>query len=326
MEVSKYSNLSVLVAGCGAIGKRHIDILQQLKVGKINVCDPNQAYVKEVVDKYPDINVVESYEKGLEQKPFAVFILTPTKMHIPMAINALNNGAHVFIEKPLSNSSEGVEELKKTMLKTGKQVMVGFCFRYHDAMKKAKRMLENGIIGRIVSIRAMVGEDFPSIHPEYKEMYLSKYSGAFELVHDLDLAIWFAEQDVIETYGVYGPFSDYEFESPDTVELLLKFENKCVATVHLDLFQTPRRRIMEIIGVGGVITIEFSTWNEATIRVYEKGKGGWIEEKLKTERNDMFIAEDSEFLDLSMQNKPMKCNIDEATKSLKAIEKVYKPY
>ena len=67
MEVSKYSNLSVLVAGCGAIGKRHIDILQQLKVGKINVCDPNQAYVKEVVDKYPDINVVESYEKGLEQ-------------------------------------------------------------------------------------------------------------------------------------------------------------------------------------------------------------------------------------------------------------------
>lgn len=326
MEVSNYHNLSVLVAGCGAIGKRHIDILKQIGVSNIIVCDPNEAYVKAVTDKYPDLKVAQNYEKGLEQKPFAVFILTPTKMHIPMAIQALKNGAHVFIEKPLSNSSEGVEELKKTMTECGKQVMVGFCFRYHDAMKKVKRMLENGTIGRLVSIRAMVGEDFPSIHPEYKEMYLSKYSGAFELVHDLDLAIWFSGQSVCETYGVYGPFSDYEFESPDTVELLLKFENKCVATVHLDLFQTPRRRMMELIGVGGVITIEFSSWDEATIRIYEKSKGVWVEEKMQTQRNDMFVAEDSEFLDLAMQNKPMKCSIDEATKSLKAIEKVYKPY
>ena len=84
MEVSKYSSLSVLVAGCGAIGKRHIDILKQLGVGSISVCDPNKDYVKVITDKYPDIKVVESYEKGLEEKPFAVFILTPTKMHIPM--------------------------------------------------------------------------------------------------------------------------------------------------------------------------------------------------------------------------------------------------
>jgi predicted dehydrogenase len=157
-------------------------------------------------------------------------------------------------------------------------------------------------------------------------MYLSKYSGAFELVHDLDLAIWYANQKVDNVYGVYGPFSDYEFESPDTIELLLSFENKCVATVHLDFFQTPRRRIMELIGVGGVITIEFSTWDEAIIRSYKKSEGKWNEIRMKTERNDMFIDEDCEFLDLAMQNKPMKCNIDEASKSLLAIEKDYKPY
>ena len=326
MEVSKYSSLSVLVAGCGAIGKRHIDILKQLQVGSISVCDPNKDYVKVITDKYPDIKVVESYEKGLEEKPFAVFILTPTKMHIPMAIKALENGAHVFCEKPLSNSSEGIEELRAAMKKYDRQVMVGFCMRYHKGLLLAKEMLDRGDIGRLVSIRAMVGEDFPSIHPEYKEMYLSKYSGAFELVHDLDLAIWYANQKVDSVFGVYGPFSDYEFESPDTVELLLKFENKCVATVHLDFFQTPRRRFMELIGVGGVITVEFSTWDEAIIRSYKKSEGKWNEIRMATERNDMFIDEDSEFLDLAMQNKPMKCDIDEASKSLIAIETVYKPY
>ena len=324
MEIT-FENISVLVAGLGAIGKRHVDILKELGVGKLYVFDPNTDAVKLILDKYPDVEAVDSYEAGLLKKPFAVFILTPTKMHIPMAIEALEAGCHVFIEKPLSNSSEGIDSLKEAMEKANRQVMIGFCMRYHSVLLKAKELLDSGTIGRLVSVRAMVGEDFPSIHPEYKEMYLSKYSGAFELVHDIDLAIWYANQNVKNVYGVYGPFSDYEFESPDTVELLMEFENKCVATVHLDFFQSPRRRMMELIGVGGVITVEFSSWDEATLSVYKKSEGKWDIQKFKTERNDMFRDENREFLTLAMQNKPMKCDVFEASKSLIAIEKVYKP-
>ena len=326
MEISKYSALSVLVAGCGAIGKRHIDILQELGVGDIMVCDPNTEYVKAVTDKYPNVKVATNYAEGLKSKPFAVFILTPTKMHIPMAIEAIKSGAHVFIEKPLSNSSEDIEKLKQISKEYDKQVMVGFCFRYHDAMVKVKRLLEQGEIGRVVSVRSLMGEDFPSIHPEYKEMYISKYSGAFEIVHDVDLAIWMSGQEVDEVYGVYGSFSDYEFESPDTAEILIKLKNKAVATVHLDFFQNPRRRNLEIIGVNGVITIEFSSWDEATVSMYNKFESKWKTTKIATKRNDMFIAEDSEFLDLAMKNEPMRCNIDQASASLLVIEKIYKPY
>jgi len=319
-------NISVLVAGLGAIGKRHVDILKELGVGKLFVFDPNADAVKLILDKYPDVTAVDSYEAGLLKKPFAVFVLTPTKMHIPMAIEALEAGAHVFIEKPLSNSSEGIDALKDAMTKANRQVMVGFCMRYHSVLLKAKEILTRGDIGRLVSVRAMVGEDFPSIHPEYKEMYLSKYSGAFELVHDIDLAIWYADMKVKTVYGVYGSFSDYEFESPDTVEMLMEFENKCVATVHLDFFQNPRRRIIELIGTHGVITVEFSSWDEATLSVYKKSEGKWDVQKFKTERNDMFRDENREFLTLALENKPMKCNIEEAAKSLVAIEKIYKPY
>ncbi len=326
MEINRFENVSVLVAGLGAIGKRHVDILKELGVGKLFVFDPNADAVKLITKKYPDIESVDSFEDGLLKKPFAVFILTPTKMHIPMAIKALGSGAHVFIEKPLSNSSEDIDALKETMKKSGKQVMVGFCMRYHRVLLKAKEMLNRGDIGRLVSVRAIVGEDFPSIHPEYKEMYLSKYSGVFELVHDIDLAIWCADQKVKNVYSVYGAFSDYEFESPDTVEMLMEFENKCVATVHLDFFQNPRRRMLELIGVGGVITVEFSSWDEATLSIYKKSEGKWDIQKIKTERNDMFLDENREFLTLALDNKPMKCDIDEASKSLIAIEKIYKPY
>ena len=105
---------------------------------------------------------------------------------------------------------------------------------------------------------SVIGFDVSSIHPEYKEMYLSKYSGAFELIHDLDLAIWFANQNIEEVFGVYGPFSDYEFESPDTIEMIINFKEKCTASVHLDFFQSPRRRVMELIGTKGVRWLTFS--------------------------------------------------------------------
>lgn len=326
MEVKAFSSVSALVVGCGSIGKRHIDILKELGVGKIIACDPSEAALNAITDKYPDITTVTDYADGLKQKPFAVFILTPTKMHIPMAIAAIENGAHAFIEKPLSNSSEGIEELKEIAAKHGKRVMVGFCMRYHHALIEAKRMLESGKIGRLVSVRAMVGEDFPSIHPEYKEMYLSKYSGVFELVHDVDLAIWYAGLPVKEVCGLYGALSDYEFEAPDTVEMIMRFDGKCIASVHLDFFENPRRRSIELIGTDGVIVVEFASWDGSTIRVYDKKVGTWVERTIKTRRNDMFIDEDREFLERAMANLPMLCDIDEAAKSLLAIEKIYKPY
>ena len=247
-------------------------------------------------------------------------------MHIPMAIQALESGAHVFIEKPLSNSSDNIEQLKKVAEKCNRQVMVGFCMRYHEALIKAKQMVDNGTVGRVVSVRALVGEDFPAIHPEYKEMYISKYSGVFEIVHDVDLAIWMTGQQVESVMSVYGPFSDYEFESPDTVEMIIKLKEKAVATVHLDFFQNPRRRNIEIIGTNGTLIVEFSSWDYASISVFRKGDKEWQKLEFNTQRNDMFRAEDSEFLSLALENKPMKSDIDQASVSLLAIESVYKPY
>lgn len=326
MEINKFGSLTVAVVGCGAIGKRHIHVLEEMGVGKIVACDPNLSTLELVKTTHPNLITCERYEDCFKYDPFAVFILTPTKMHIPMAITALKNGAHVFIEKPLSNSSEGIEELKAVAKKEDKQVMVGFCMRYHKALIKAKEMLKSGRVGRLVSVRAMVGEDFPSIHPEYKDMYLCKYSGVFELVHDVDLAIWFADLPVESVQSVYGSFSDYEFEAPDTVEMLMKFDGNCVASVHLDFFQNPRRRTMELICTKGIITIEFGSWDKASIKVYEKDSAKWEETEMETRRNDMFIDEDSEFLLRALDNKPMICDIDEASKSLLAVESVYKPY
>jgi predicted dehydrogenase len=316
---NNWKKLKILIAGCGSIGKRHVRVLTSLGVENIMVFDNNQEQVETLIKELSDVRFVSTFKKGLEVAD-ATFILTPTKLHIPMATEAVKAGCHVFIEKPLSVNMEGVKDLEGLAEKTGRKVMIGLCTRYHEGIIKAKQLLDSGKIGRLVSIRNMVGEHFPDVHPEYKSLYYAKYSGAFELMHDLDLAIWFAGQPVKNVFSVFGSFSDIDIEAPDVVEFLLGFQDRCTATVHLDFFQKPRRRIMELIGTKSDLIIDFTSWDEYTISLYNAEKKIWEAETFKSARDDMFRDEDREFLESIAYDKPIPCNIQEACKSLRVIE------
>ena len=320
------SSLQVLVIGCGSIGTRHTQVLTEMGVANITACDPSAAQREKLKAQFPQVQVEADYRAALATGKFdCAFILTPTGMHLSMAKEALEAGCHVFIEKPLANSSEGVDELVALADKVGKKIMVGFCFRYHEVLKMAKDLLQQGTIGRLVNVRALMGEPFAVIQPNYLNMYYSKYSGAFELVHDLDLALWYADQPVEEVYSVYGPFSDMGMESPDSIELLLRFRDRMAATVHLDFYQHPRRRQMELIGVKGTILVEFASWDEATLSWYNTDTLQWHKETFSTRRNDMFRDEDAEFLNAILGRGEITCTVAEALRSLKVIEQVYRP-
>ncbi len=319
------TDMKVLLAGCGSIGKRHARVLRELGVTRMAACDPAVGSHAAFLEVVPDCRMYTDYAQALaEWRPDATFILTPTALHLAMACQAIRAGSHVFIEKPLANAPEGVSELAALAEAHGKTVMVGFCFRFHEVLKRAKACLDSGDIGRLISIRALMGEPFYEIQPNYMNMYYSRYSGAFELVHDLDLAIWFAGQDVVEVQGMYGSYSDMGMQSPDTVEMLIRFRDRCMANVHLDFFQSPRRRQIDLIGMRGVITVEFASWDEATLSVYRKSTGEWQRERFPTARNDMFRDEDREFLTCACTGAPVSCTVSEALKSLEAVASIYR--
>jgi predicted dehydrogenase len=320
--VREWNDLSVLIVGCGSIGKRHARVLRSLGVGDVRVCDPSPEQRELLSAESPAVRMYDSYEAGLRDRPDTVLICTPPEMHVPMASQAIAAGCHVLAEKPLSDSIDGIDELERLAAAAGKKVMVALCFRYHEGLLRAKEYLDARRIGRLVSIRALMGEYLPDIRPDYRSLYLAKVSGAFELMHDLDLALWFAGQRVKKHYCVYGTYSDIGIQSPDVVEFLLDFEDRCTANVHLDFFQRPRRRQMELIGTEGVLTVEFAKWDRCTISLYEAAHGSWKTEELATDRDDMFRAEDREFLEAAAYDKPIRCTIAEGCKSIQAVSSV----
>jgi predicted dehydrogenase len=317
--VKNWRDMSVLIAGCGSIGKRHARVLHDLGVHDIRACDPSVEQLNRLTQETP-ARVYSSYEQALAEKPEAVFICTAPKLHIPMATDAIEAGAHVFCEKPLAYTSDGVDALAESARRAGRSVTIGFCYRYHDGLLKAKGMLASGHLGRLVSIRCLMGEHLPSVRPDYRSVYYSAYSGAFELIHGVDLAVWFARDAVKKVRCLAGNYSDIGIEASDFAEILIEFESKCLASIHLDFFQVVRRFQIELICTAGIILIEFGRWDHCVVSSCGLA-GEWSREEMVTARDDMFRAEDSAFLLAAATGQPVDCGIDEARKSLEIVER-----
>lgn len=179
---------------------------------------------------------------------------------------------------------------------------------------------ESGRLGRLVSVRALTGEHIPEVRPDYRSLVATGFYGAFELMHDLDLAIWYEDRPIRNQYTVSGLFALYgelDTQLPDVAKILLEFEDRRVATVHLDFFQ--RRPQIELIGTEGAIIVDFARWDHCTISLAETARGEWTHREMAMDRDDMFGAEDKECLQAVAEDKPIAYSIEEALKSVQVV-------
>ena len=319
MNESHWLNQSVLIAGCGSIGRRHARVLHDLGIVDIRVCDPSLARIEAITTEIPVHRTYLDYADGLHDQPDAVLIGTPPELHIPMAIQALDAGLHVFSEKPVSDSLDQIDELGQAIKRSDKVYMVGLCFRYHGGLTLAKKYLEEGRIGRLVSIRLRMSENLAKVRPDYKSMCTLKQLGTYDLSHEVDLACWFADAPVTEIQAMHGVYSDLGFTAPDIAQLNLRFGDRCLASVYLDFFSKPRTRFTELMGTEGTITVKFGDWQQCTVSVYETYRSQWWKQVVPTERDFMFRSEDTEFLQAIANGATTQCPLSEGIKSLRII-------
>ena len=165
---------------------------------------------------------------------------------------------HLFIEKPLSNSTENLNALLKLTQKNKLITQVGCNLRFHPCMKKIKNLISKNEIGRIISAEAYNGSFLPDWHPteEYQNSYASNdiLGGGVSLtcIHEVDYLYWFFGL-VENVYSITGKFSDLLIKADDMSAILLQFKNKIIAEIHLDYFQRPSSRYCKIIGTKGTI-------------------------------------------------------------------------
>src|SRR5918998_182634 len=116
----------VLIAGLGSIGRRHLRNLRQLGVNEIIVFRTRPDPLAEA----PDLPVFTDLTQALAAKPDVVIVSNPTAYHLGVAIPAAQAGCNLFIEKPISHSWDGVEELLSIIEKQRLLALAGFDLRF----------------------------------------------------------------------------------------------------------------------------------------------------------------------------------------------------
>lgn len=138
---------NIAVVGCGYWGKNLVRNFYELGV-LASICDPSIEIVEQYSKQYSVQNhsfseiITNSNIKG-------VVLAVPAKHHAAMAIDALKNGKHVFVEKPLAMNEAEASLMIETAKENKVQLMVGHLLQYHPVFKKVKDIVQSGEIGEI---------------------------------------------------------------------------------------------------------------------------------------------------------------------------------
>lgn len=287
-----------LVIGCGSIGKRHLRNLQQLGVQDIVVFDVRDDRRKEASEQF-GVPVFADLNVALSSNVKAALICTPTNLHIPSALAAARAGCHLFIEKPFSDSLQDVDELVKEVKRRNLVTLIGCNFRFHPGLQQVKVLLEQEIIGEVISARAQFGQYLPDWHPweDYRHSYSARRALGggvlLDRIHEFDYLRWLLGE-IQEVYCIAGHLSRLEIDTEDVAEMVLRFVNGTVASLHLDYVRRAYDCSLEIIGEQGVIQWWYQ---KRSVCWYEASEGVWRSIHWPNYNgNEMYLAEMRHFL------------------------------
>ncbi len=140
---------AVAVIGCGGWGRNHLRVWDRLGCLRA-ACDLDPGRLEEVSRQYPDVRLLSDPEKVFADPEIeAAVVASPAPTHYEIARQALQQGKHVLVEKPLAIRLEDGRELVDTARRMGKLLMVGHVLEFHPAVAKLQQLVSSGDLGRI---------------------------------------------------------------------------------------------------------------------------------------------------------------------------------
>lgn len=311
--------MRIAVLGCGSIGRRHLRNLNLMpKPHELLAYDPSEGAL-EIARQESGVQGYSSLATIWEARPEIAFITSPSELHVEHALAAVRQGCHVFIEKPLSHSIAGIQELENALKETGQFAMVGCNMRFHPGPATVKRLLSEQAIGTPIAARIQCGSYLPRWRPaqDFRKSYSAsvEQGGAIlDCIHEIDLALWYLGPARL-LGAAYVPASSIGLSTDGLAELILKHESGILSNVHLNFIQRDYRRTCQIIGTEGTLY-----WDFAARRVDHFGPEGNVvatyPEPEAWQANQMYVDEIAHFLDRIAQGQPPASSLAEGWAAL----------
>ena len=228
--------------GCGRISTNHIAAAVRNEFDIVAVCDVVPEHMESVLAKHglesdASISRYEDYRVMLEEHPELelVSIATESGKHAAIALDCIDAGVNVIIEKPMAMSMADADKIIRRSEERG--VLVSACHqnRFNVAVQRTRAALESGRFGRLshgsIHVRWNRNRNYYDQAPWRGTWAEDGGCLMNQCIHGIDLLRWMMGNDVEEVYGVTKQqFHDY-LEAEDIGMAVVRFKNGAVATV-----------------------------------------------------------------------------------------------
>ncbi len=241
--------LKAAVIGVGAMGRHHARVYHELDgVTLAGVADPEAEKAQFVARRYGVPTFADHRELLEATSPDLVSIVVPTRMHLRVALDAIDAGAAVLVEKPIAATLDEARELIARANAAGTALMVGHIERFNPAILALKTRLDEGALGRIFCIRARRTGPFPA--------RVRDVGVIIDLAtHDLDIMRWLVGSEVtrIQAETARRIHTDHE----DLVAATLRFETGEVGILDINWLTPAKVRELSVTGEGGMFVADY---------------------------------------------------------------------
>jgi len=169
------------VVGAGYVSSYHLRAVQSLPFADVvAIADPDQAKARQMARQFSVEKVYSGLDEMLQEKLDVVHILTPPASHADLVIQALEAGAHVFVEKPMAETSEDCERMLEAARQTGRVLSVNHSARMDPVVLQALEIVSSGGIGDVLSVTFLRSSNYMPFAGGKLPPYYSKGSYPFQ--------------------------------------------------------------------------------------------------------------------------------------------------
>ncbi|WP_297486560.1 UDP-N-acetylglucosamine 3-dehydrogenase [Thermococcus sp.] len=285
--------LRVGVVGVGMMGQHHVRVYSELakegKVELVGIADANFERAKELARKYGTIPYAD-YRDLARENLDAVDIAVPTSLHREVALEFINRGTGVLVEKPIADTIENAEAIIKAAEEKAVTLMVGHIERFNPAVLKLKELIGRGELGKVVTISAK------RVGPMAKR--IRDVGIIIDLgVHDIDVISYLFGERVRTVYARAGNVL-HPAGVEDHALITLGFDEG-TGIVETNWLTPHKTRTLNVVGTGGIAYLDYI---EQALRFYNDE---WIKEA-KIERKEPLRNEIEHFIEcVEMGKRPI---------------------
>lgn len=249
LVTNKNVGIKIAVIGVGGWGKNHVRVLHNMGVLEA-VCDLSADRAKEIAKKY-DTKFYSSVKDlfSNERELNACLVCTPTKSHLSVVREAIQNGCHVFVEKPLSFSTKECEEMTD-LSKKGKVILTcGYVERFNPAVQDLKKIIQKQTYGDLLMMEFHRENRMPLHIKDVGVIYDTS-------VHDIDTAMFLFGKGAKMVFARAGK-KFHLFE--DFATIMLGFEDQKVAIIASNWVTPKKVRTFSAVCTEGTVNGDFIT-------------------------------------------------------------------